>query len=709
MTYLANLQKDDIEVNYFVRVGSRAPFLDSWSALSGYANTFYVNYTGIHPPGVITFTDTGVLVNERITLAASFEDIATATFSGNEIKALYYDQAASRLYMNNSLLSMNPTVGSFDLYAEKFFFLSTKHVGFHLKPDDSDYPDVQWQGVLRSIPFIPASANENFYGFMPAGSGSISVGNDDGYLSGVFFDGSIANCTFEIYRCVGEVLAGNCQLVFRGFARDCSFSGGDVSISYVDASSLLDASLYDNRYISTDEPNAIGAVARQILCGEVNRIVAVSRSYNATKSNLNNRNWSFGESFVIPGAAAFHPRYETTNALVGSNTTTRTYLDSLVGLAVGTWLLKTTATSAVYEVTAIGANYIDHTALSAALGTSDYFVKARAQSVSLLNRSTGAVTPMAYSDLTLNSDSGIRFATTIEATYSLADPLHSEDYVVFGNVIYSMGRVNFPSTGAPLGGLNPDTNQYDSPIQAIYELLYAAGFADNEDYYDTDSFEAAATACDIRISLATPRNNTEFSPQTYRMVLAKICESALLKVYLKNGKWKVDVVGPMGASTVQVGVDELKESFSYRKLTEELVKEVTVKYDYGEVNLLNRLTQDSNRTSVTANAVSQVNNSNNKALTKDLALVDADMAELMSKRYAYLFSAPLGYATFEMKLSKMEIDLGDIINVSPTDFNELPFSSDKKFSVVSVRESEDTIYVEMFDQSGIEENLGDWV
>jgi len=483
----------------------------------------------------------------------------------------------------------------------------------------------------------------------------------------------------------------------------------------MDASLLLDNSI--NGILakggSTAQPDAVDQYLRSPICGELSRQLGiVSSSYDASKANTTNRNWSFGQRFSPAqgtGGNNQRAKYETTDASVGSNTTTRTYLDSLTGLEVGTWLLKNSTTTATYEVTAIGADYIDHTALAAPLGTTDYFQKSKTQAIYIFEKSTGTTYTVPYSELSTNSDNtaSVTLKTSAETTLGMTDFIHPEDCLVYATVQVGVGRCLFPSTGAMLGSVNSTTNYNDNPVQVIYELLFQAGFYDNEDYYDTDSFEAVSAAIDITISAANPRNAYDSSRSTYREVLAKVCETAMLKVFMKNGKWFVDMIEPLGSADYSIGIENVRDGMSYDIIGEEIVQETIVRYNFGEVNEINENTEHYSYVS-SENSVTEALNNNTKSLTLDLYLSDETISQTVCDRYNYLFSYPVGTLTLEFDLSKIDINLGDVIEVRTEGFGELPFSSDKKFSVVSIREKSDSITVELFDQRGIEENSGSW-
>jgi hypothetical protein len=457
---------------------------------------------------------------------------------------------------------------------------------------------------------------------------------------------------------------------------------------------------------SLAQPDYVGAVRRALMCGELNRMNAICSVYDETPSTANNRTWSFGT--IFGGANNIDYPVDPVNA--ASNTTTRTYLTDLTGISIGTWLSRNGSLQAANHcsVTAIGANYIDHTSVTA-LTSGQVMRRTVIQSLTIVNTSDQTVTDVTLAMLQTINGADFAFATTLEATASLTDDLTPDKYIVYGDLQKSLGSVNFPSTGSPLGVRNSATGAYDSPVQAVYEILYYAGFYDNEAYYDTDSFEDAAAACDITLAISTPRENNHFAAESYRELLARICEAALLKVYMKSGRWRIDLVAPLGSATHSLTSEDVSPDIGYRRVTEEITRLVTVKYDFGEVTqITNNLTRDSYRTVTADNVIVEALNNNYKTLVKDLPVSDETTAETLANRYSFIFSEPLGFLTVKASLAYIDVNLGDIVEIDPSEFEGLPFTDTKKFSVISLTENEDYIELELFDQSGVETNSGDW-
>lgn len=716
MSYATNITKDHVDVNYFIRLGSRVEITDTWSSFSHGGDTiYYLDWTDA-PVGALTWTNYDganfVAQSGKVIEAYSYEKMLAPTTDGNVIDGLFFDSKLKRLFLNSPTTPVNNVLSR--MYAERFYYLSTIPIGFHNKPDDDRFPDVQYQGILNSIPTISSSVNQVIYGFIPTQSGSISVANENNYFSGGFFEGSLSNCTFEIYRCVGEILAENTQLIFRGFTRNASYSDGFISINYVDASALLDNNLYTPRYLESAtsiEPAFRGNLYREMFCGVNSRLLAHCTSYSASKAINTNRVWRFGQYFSPAGVtpSILVNNYTTNNALSGSNTTTRTYLDSLGAIEVGWWLVSQPSSSKVVEVTGLGANYINHTALASPLGNNDYFSKSWVQSATLIHKSTNVATPVTVDALSATSNYNLTFINDAETTLGLGtEYIHTEDYSLFGDIHNSTGVIDFLDTGNALGSANPATDENQNPVQLIYECLYGAGFYNHSGYYDSASFIATASATDIYLSGFSPLANNATQPETFRDIIGRICETALLKVFMKNGRWFVSKIEPFTAVTQSLTSTEIEAGFSYKLDADEVVKDVIVQYDRGDVDLLEKAVEESFRKVTTVNGASQGLNNNSKTLNVSAMVADQAVAETIRDRYSYIFSRPLGVATFTLDLSSIGLSLDDIVTILVEDFNGIPFTADKTFSVISIKENIDSIEVELFDQAGIEENSGSW-
>jgi len=297
------------------------------------------------------------------------------------------------------------------------------------------------------------------------------------------------------------------------------------------------------------------------------------------------------------------------------------------------------------------------------------------------------------------------FRSTVEATYSLPDFIHPKNYDVIAS--YESGtKLQFPTLGARLGSTVTARNYNQNPVQVVYELLYWAGFYANEENYDTASFIATANAETTPCAVSTPINSRS-QVETFRVPLSKVAETFLLKVYTKNAKWHVSQIGPMGATTRYVTKNDVIGGVNYRVSSEELATLYTAKYSYGELTVSNESTNESwlqESSTATVDSIGSLE----KNRSKNTAIAGQAYVEDWANRYLYMFSKPLGFLTVTLGLPFIDVTMDDIIEIDPTDFDNLPFSTPKKFSVIGFTENMDSITLELWDQRGIEENSGDW-
>ena len=753
MTYADNITKNNAKFNTFVKFGCRFDYSDeSWTRVNPSAilnetirdYVYYVDWTHDQPPGRIIVYLGIDGNNKRVYLPAKtyedmlYLDVANPTEFDEELEreAFYYDAKSQRLYLNAQSTAGSLVPSRYNsIYIEKYYHLSTEDAGISLNPDDFDYQDVHWKGILTSISDFSYSVSDSFYGFMPAQSGSLSAKNHLGYFNSIN-EGSLSSCTIEVYRCVGELLEENFQLVFRGFTRDCSFTDEDFNLNFSDASILLDKDVFSDSVpdLSNMETDWKGKNIRQFMCGRARSLNGfIYSDYSAAAATGFNQNWYFSDSFLYPQYDAAYNNNErarpyvqitTLSASAGSNTTSRTYVEDVSLIATGDLLVVNENEEAasgfghdVYKISAVGANYVDtQPALISPMGSNDHWIRSDVQAAYLYSKLDNTLTEL------LINNSVQHFSVRPFPTYEVIleddfytthtevdDPIDPANFRIIADIEGGLGAVLFPGESEPLNGLSLTTGYNENPVQAIYEILHSCGFYDIEKYYDSASFLSAASGCpDYRMSIMTPRVMDSYDPQNYRDVISKICETALLKVYLKNGKWHVDVVGPLGDSDYVIRTGEIIGSADYKVKTDDILRDIKVKYNFGEVSFANTINNDSwNSSNVTFDEVQELQEKE-KQRTSELYLSESADADTARDRLSLLFSKPLSYLTINVPLRYAGIDLGSVVEIEPDENNPLPFTDNKKFSVLSIREGTDMITLELFDQRGIEDNSGDW-
>lgn len=687
MSYQTNIGKNHQEITHLVHFCRRIEIVETWTEVDAGLLLYSIDWD--KGPINLLRVQVGTVLNRPYRGSNSLAELYETEFS------YFVDTKENKLYARIGAGFAPPV----QIFVEVLSFAASSSLGFHLYPNDSDSQIVNYPGNLTSDPTITYSAIQSVFGYLPAQQSNITIANNDGIYD-VLIEGSLSNTEFRIYRIVGDIHPENAALVFRGYLRSANFTEDSVSLSYVDASSLLDNEVANAKFSSTYEPNLVGAIQRRYYSGRLNRQIAVCKNYSDTISTATNREWEFGENF-----ADNQKVLTTDNAMVGSNTTTRTYLDSTDFLEVDNFIIRS-GTLAVAQITAVTANYIDHTTVTA-LGSSDTFIKSQLQNIFIIEKSTGTALAVEADSVASITSKAITFNTSLDTNLGLTPSLNTTDYMVVATVDTYMA-FNFLDTGSPLSLNSLINDTAVNPAQVIYEFLYEAGFYDDPEYYDAQSFIDVSLATSIDVNVATPRNFNSFSPETYRQVIAKICETAFIKLYMKNGVWKLAQVKPIGADPVTVTIDENNALFglAYRVESEDLLKKVTLRYDFRELNNNNVLSQDGYRTKSGTNSLAEAVNNNNKNRVIDTYISEDASSDGVLDNFLFYFSRPLAYLKLTLSLSEMEIDLSDVVLVTEQD--NYPFSGDKLFSVVSITERGDKVEVELFDQAGVEENSGDW-
>ena len=736
MSYAEEIKKNNVEVNYLVHytmsedcaVGSGSPneLVFFGSALSYGGSFIYRAYWNQTFPRLITFYfdnfDNGQPNFEKAFPAAHWTD--PEMFQGSRF---YFDQEQGVLYFRIDPASKLDNTGP-DITTKTIIdygpYLSTKDVVWHVDPTNEASPKVLYRGLLSDIPRFSATSSQVFYGFSPTETLSMRVRND-GLFDETIFQRSVANSTVNIYRVVGDFDPENAVLCFSGFSKSLNFDGPDVNLTFNDLTAPLDGGA---SFVLTDttldvSPDFKDTNLKSFVCGQFGRQFALCVSYDDPPATNNNRSWIGGIPYYGPIFYAFNSSHSgfrlvftTDNSMVGSNTTTRTYLDSVDGAKVGQWVTVFRTGGPDYRtLTTVfdggaGNRYVEFSsAIGSAQGTSDsiaYYGIMGMQFIRKADLVDVGINPD-YSIASMGNSFGSpqwTFKNNFESVISLSPPINQDDYHIM--MTYDIGALlNFANTGSKLGASQGVINK--NPIQALYEILYWAGFGHYEQYYDIQSWQDTANALNTKISVCTPRKFTD-QTQTFRDVVAKICETFMIKLYVKNGKWHVSLIEPMGDPDYTVTRDDVIGDPSYRVVTDDLYAGAIAKYNFGDFNFSNENTGDSwQQKSRVDYDLSQKYNSK-KTRTIETYIAEETDVETWRDRYIYALSAPAGYLKMTLTLAFIGIKQSDIIEIDPTDFPDLPFSSPKKFSVISITENMDSIDVELFDQRGIEEHSGDW-
>lgn len=703
--YLDNLEVNNQSVNYLINFCVKYHYDDVFTLYD--TNIYRIPWT-LQGPLVFKKGSVSIPTDPLITFAPAKSFSLLTTLDGYAGRFFYDD---GYLYAYSTLYDLTDADNTsyFDLPIN----LATTDIAWSMIPDDADYAFVDYKGILISNPSISSSVSQTFFGFYPSKTNSFDCFNRDGMFDDLNDTFEISNGVVKIYRWVGDLRAENMRLVFNGFSRKITYNGERVTLSYVDMGALLDNPVERStlRNEVTQDPSIAGTFKRVYFTGIHQRQAGyVASNYSSVFLGDENRGWNFGFNNTDFQNVGF-PTVGVSDVNAGSNTTTRTYLDSVAGFSIGDWVQL--AAQGTRTISAVGADYIDTTpAIASPLLAANTVSRSMVQEVNLVDNNTGVTYPLDLDHMIPSSTQGrVVLLDNIEGPLSLPGAaINPRDYTIYVTVETGNKR-EFLATGDFLG--SPRSEGFNrNPVQTIYEILYESGFREAS-FYDQASFIELADTFDdedFLVDVSSPKNFNSNKPETYREVLSKLCETALIKLYIKNGAWKVSRLEPLPAMTDQniFRGNILENNFNYSINSEDLVKSVTVKYDYGDVNFVGKLTTDSWQTTArdNDNAVGQGDVS--KIDTREVYTSDTTVAQTIRDRLFFIFTKSLGLLNISLGLENIDLDLSSSLTIKKEDFEFLPFADDKDFSIISIEEDIDSLSLQLFDQQGIENNSGDW-
>lgn len=752
MSYATNIAKGAQEVNFLIKMAPRTEFItddDDWTLVSGKTYAYYTDsFTQGRPKNIYLLENP---VNILETTKALERDSVADFVDNNSTPEWHYDDETGRLTIggsNTSSTAFKPNTGyPGGIYIEYELYLSTNGVGWYRNPKDTTSKEKLWRGDLIKIPRYEASTNEVFFGFLPTFSSSFSIKNETGFYNTYIYDNatatgsSVSRAPVDIWRCVGPFDPANIQLAFRGFIQSYSTDENTINFSLKDYTSTFDreylglvpyqnTGALNNRHGSTFGDQSIwGTVRRKVhgycekLTGRCNYVLFETDSPDTN----DNRTWIFGEMAIYrdDGSSSNLNKSATIDTASGGNVTLNSG-QTTNGLSVGDEISLTNTTASTntraYVTDVTGALTFTHDgsftvtsgqtatvsrALICGLGVTREGVEYRA----FLN-STNLNLSVASSTIQLF------FKPALETSLGLPSALNPATDKVWIRVKAGYDRFNsleFPpsdgiaGTGSPLGSVSSDFQAETNPIQTLYELLFSLGYTSDDDY-NQSSWTTVASANEYDIAFVSPKEWGRQRAESYREIIERLCLSALVKLYLNSeGKWELAKIGPLGEPDITIYSSEIS-GYKYRVSYDDITTSYAVKYNRKDINQL--FEEDTETFSVeTENDSSAVNKhgiENNE--TTETCLVDETQTEDWLARYKSILGAPFGVLSVTLPLSKINMNLGDVVRVYFDNIIGETFGSDtyRDFSVIRISYDLDEVEVELFDQLGIEANAAEW-
>ncbi len=690
MTYATLLESEGINAQYLVVIRP-ARQVSSFTIVSGsvYSQSFDYGY-------VSKVTQNGVELS-----AASSTTLAAGEY--------YWDDENETLYVRMSD-SSNPSTKFVVATYEMYF--GTLDANWYRIIDDETSKPVYFEPLISKVPNIKASISDIAFGIMPSQKTSITLNNADKILNKHLYDSSFISKDVEVWHWLGDLEVANLSRVLLGRMSDMSCDDTTASINIFDPIDIFNDEFRSQAtafYAASDypelDPQFEGKPIRYVY-GYVDGFVPVNADYlqeNPTTSD--NRVWK-----VRADGANSHAVTRTVPASP-SSTTTRTYVDSVVGFQVGDTVWIDKASDEYREILVVGANYIEHDALSVAATTGNTVKRGTVSRIEIIQQEVRflAMYNRDYTEsvdvndvLTFTFTSSLESNLTMGATLSPSDTVFCRVYGKTNNV--TLGGPSFGSNNASLGNLTRLT-----PI--FLDILKRFAGVDETEINST-SFTACLSDAVDDIGFAIPESSGDSYP-TIKEVLGKLCETSLVKLYQDfDGLWNVSRLKPI--TTTDKAIDEteiIEGSFDYGIETQDIYSDIVVSFDFREKSATGGEGTGFGLERAESETAKYLHNVN-KTLEHKSLHVDRSQAATLALRLSHLFGDRQGKLTFATKNRFFDSVIDDKIELSR--YSLIGFEYDKNtirtrdFLIQEVDKGLRQVTITMADLKGVQDNQGDF-
>lgn len=696
MAYSDLLDDEGINSQYLAIITPRRQVTGTWSNPSGTRYTIVFDFGEI-----VELTLDGVTQTK-----ASSDALIGGTW--------FYDTDTSTLLFDDSSTNPNSTgyfVGSYELY------LGTFDAHFNRDPADNTSRVVYYEPLIVKAPAILQSVSDVLFGFLPSQTSNISLSSVTQYFQRHVHESSFNLASIKLYHYLGELITDNIKLVVDGLCGNLKYNDTTFEISIFDTNQIFDVEFRhlsgESYYAVSDfanlDPNSEAQTVRKVY-GVVDGFIPVNIDYNsATPTTSNNRTWACINPATDLGS------FSGTVLSSPSSTATVTYVAQAVGnFRVGDSVWIDSASGSGFDefviVTAVGANFIQHAAVTNVASNPDVVKRSFVAKVTIV-QNTVAYTALygrdylEYTDLTPNV-AGFTFQSTLEANLSIPntiDPTNTVFARVYGNTnTNTLGGGSFGSTGV-----------LTSPTVIIWELLKSY-LGLEESQLNTTSFTNLEASTVDEISMAIPASAKDDFPN-FRSLLNEIFQTMLIKFsYDDDNKYKIEQTGPLSLQDKAIEDDEiLKNSFKYFYDYSDIISDVIVEYSRSEVNQRNEIGGELSYLSVRSEStIAERLHLIKKQRTFRSLHRDTASAEILARRLRYALGDRKGMVQFLTKNRFFDTEINDRIDVVREKIPGFEFESGtnrtRSGSVISTSKTLNQIQVNLDDQKGIEDNSGSW-
>jgi hypothetical protein len=675
LSYNTLILKEGIN-NQYLCVLVPARQVTTWTNISG--NIYYNNFThgyvaSVEVDGVVLTLDTS---------------------SSPAASKYYYDHQAQMLYINVA----SPSTKFIAVYYE--IYVCTQDLHWYRNPLDVASQAVFYDGYVITPPSMRATLSEQLLGYIPSQSTNMVLINSEHVFEKHLYDSSFNKKYIYVYHWLGDLDSANMKLIIKGIMGDIAYDDNKVSFNIVDRIDLFNQE-YRNAGVSfyklSDFPNInpsyVGRPVRYVF-GSADELMPVNLSYvTLNPTNTDNRAWS-----VRDGALT-----TITQTVKTGSTTTKTYLNSVNGFQVLDCVKIDKSTDEYVEITAVGADYIEHAALiSGAALNGDTVIR---QTIGYFHILQGdALFKIPYNLFTCSVSNGIVIVTldsSIESALSM-QTLNGSDQCYMR--VY--GETNWVTKGGPSFG--SDSTIYaclTNPAVILFELMKRSGIEESD--IDLASFDTLNTNIGTKdIGFSLPGNMASDFP-SYKDLIIKIMQSTLTRLFINNNNtWEATIVAPLATEDTSIAEDEIiYNSIGYNISNMDTVSDVIVGYNFNE-KTNEYLTQTAH--SNTAEYLHGVS----KQKTFNTYLLNASDASTLALRLSYIYGDRQGKMKISCRNRFFDNKITDIIKVELTKLLGYDFNADtlrsRKFDLIELTKSLKGVNFTLNDNKGLEDNSGSW-
>lgn len=639
--------------------------------------------------------------------SVSVNGVALAEGSSSSLSAgqFYWDNDAGRLYVRKSD-SVAPLAGDYLVVTYELHF-GTFDAHWYRIPTDDTTTTVYFDPVISAVPEIKSNVSELLFGVLPTLSTSIRLINAEHIFEKHLYDSSFNGKEILIYHWLDELSTANMKLVQRGRLGNVTYNRGTITLQIFDNLNVFDKEFRSTQefFNVTDYPSVdssfIGKPVRTVY-GVVDGFVPVNIDYvRDTPTTSDNRDW------IVRANGSSRNDITRTVPASPSSTTTRTYVDSVAGFKLGdsVWIDK--ASDEYRFVTAIGANYIEHAALSVAATTGDTVKRGTVGYVDIIQNGT-RFRAHYNRDYTISTHASgalqFTFSTSLESNLSMPSTLSTTDQVncrVYGK------QNSVTLSGGAFGGNSTQYANLTSLEVILFDILKTyAGLTESE--INLTSFTDLNVTDEIGIAI--PEKSSDNYPKI-KDVLVRILKSGLVRLYLDfDQKWKVSALAPITTTSKTIEDEEiLRDSVDYDFDYSDLCSDFVVSYNHGERNETGNETYQLVRAS---NSLAKYLHGVNKTFSHESLHIDSSGAQTLCNRLSYALGDRLGVMSLSTKNRFFNNIVGDDIEVTSNKLPGFEFDSavenSRDFRVEQIQKSLRRVTIKLSDQKGIQDNSGSW-